>query len=527
VINNVVNDLQAVSGPTTMQNKSATIIVLLLLLQPAAGIGFFFEWIKNFLCAHFQWFFLLGWLLESCDPRRGGPFDVNGDGLTNEQDLVALVRSVSDPDGVQADPSVVADIDGDGVVNLTDFRLLVDEIIATVGQLALAGPDGLAFLNQAYIDALLNRDWYQFSNEAAFLGDDGARKVRLLGGQDQQFQDAVVPRHLQQCGLSVSGDFVKGAGSDPVRTWPSNYIYNDPTVTLVSAWDYPNRYLWGKYLERAEASGQVPDGTRGYRHFFENSGTDLPIDYERAIREDSEIRSGVDAYIDRVARSVIALFDGNEASFDFHAKRNRGVSSATANWYAALGWHAIWASGTAAYNQGNCQLEITMNLKIEDQYDFAKDLAPWNLDNGRLIRLGWARPFLSKAAFSRIKVVDLDCCQDEDCGDATEFDCICNLCTTQCPTSQRSGGQGFFRFTVELFKTRGTISVSYEMYSIPDRLNIYYEGTQIYTTGGLVSGSATLGVNYGSATSTTTFVTVEIDAPNLSTAWDVSVSCPP
>lgn len=199
----------------------------------------------------------------------------------------------------------------------------------------------------------------------------------------------------------------------------------------------------------------------------------------------------------------------------------------TANWYAALGWHAIWTSGSVSFDQSSCQLSIDMTINIEDRYDFANDLLPWNLDNGRLIRLGWAQPFLSKATISRSEVVSLDCCKDEDCGDPTEFDCECNLCTTQCPTNQRSGGQGFTRFTVELFKTQGAINVFYEMYSIPDRLNIFYEGVQIFTTGGLVSGSRNFSLNYGSATSTQTFVTVELDAPNSGTAWDVSISCPP
>lgn len=235
----------------------------------------------------------------------------------------------------------------------------------------------------------------------------------------------------------------------------------------------------------------------------------------------------MDKVISRVVRAVQAMFDGSESSFQFHSAKNRGVSTSTSNWYAALGWHAIWTSGTVTFDSPNCQLSIDMEIKIEDRFDFAKDLAPWNLDNGRLIRLGWAQPFFSTGMISRNEMVSLDCCKEEDCGDPTEFDCTCNLCTAQCPTQQTSGGQGFYRFTVELFKTQGVITVTYEMYSIPDRLNIYYEGVQIFSTGGLVSGSSTFSQSYGSGTSTQTFVTVELDAPESGTLWDVSVSCPP
>jgi hypothetical protein len=82
-------------------------------------------------------------------------------------------------------------------------------------------------------------------------------------------------------------------------------------------------------------------------------------------------------------------------------------------------------------------------------------------------------------------------------------------------------------FSVDLLKTQGTFEVFYEMYTIPDELNIYYEGARIFSTGGLVSGSMTTQVSYGSATSTRTTVTVEINAPNAGTAWVIRVGCPP
>jgi hypothetical protein len=80
---------------------------------------------------------------------------------------------------------------------------------------------------------------------------------------------------------------------------------------------------------------------------------------------------------------------------------------------------------------------------------------------------------------------------------------------------------------VDLFKTQDTIEVFYQMYNIPDELNIYYEGVKIFSANGLVSGSTTTSVTYGSATSTSTVVKVEINAHESETLWDVSVSCPP
>ena len=128
---------------------------------------------------------------------------------------------------------------------------------------------------------------------------------------------------------------------------------------------------------------------------------------------------------------------------------------------------------------------------MEDLYDFRSDLVGSDEEipeffiyfvPGMLAKQGLAAPFRTVGEITRTETIKLECCKDEDCGDPTEFDCECNLCTTQCPTQQRSGGQGFTSFTVDLFKTTGIITVSYRMYSIPDQLTIYYEGQVIFST---------------------------------------------
>ena len=96
-------------------------------------------------------------------------------------------------------------------------------------------------------------------------------------------------------------------------------------------------------------------------------------------------------------------------------------------------------------------------------------------------------------------------------------------CVAQCPSTQKSGGQGTTTLTIDLVVSSGTFTVSYEMYSIPDRLIVEYEGKIIFDTGTLVSGSRTVAVSYSG---TSTLVQVEIDAPNDATAWDVTVNCP-
>ena len=90
----------------------------------------------------------------------------------------------------------------------------------------------------------------------------------------------------------------------------------------------------------------------------------------------------------------------------------------------------------------------------------------------------------------------------------------------------QSGRQGFQSFKMDLKKSQGTFELYYEMFKNPDKLEILYEGQQIYSTNGLMSGSKTIDVSYGSPASTSTGITIEISAPNSGTAWNFKIACP-
>jgi hypothetical protein len=92
-----------------------------------------------------------------------------------------------------------------------------------------------------------------------------------------------------------------------------------------------------------------------------------------------------------------------------------------------------------------------------------------------------------------------------------------------CPTTQVSGGQGVTTRNVDLLVRSGTFTATYDMYSIPDQLDIFYEGVIIYTTGGLVSGTGSQAVTYAGNSTT---ISVLLTAPNSGTGWVFSVQCP-
>lgn len=128
---------------------------------------------------------------------------------------------------------------------------------------------------------------------------------------------------------------------------------------------------------------------------------------------------------------------------------------------------------------------------------------------------------------------------------------VSNLLTTcvtvgpvqECPAFT-SGSDGLTIATYDLGDTPGTATISYDMYSIQDRIDVFYNnqwvggsGSSISSTSfppvsscgdgqnGYVSGTGTIDVNYNPATART--VTVYMSGCiGGGTAWDLGVSCP-
>ena len=91
----------------------------------------------------------------------------------------------------------------------------------------------------------------------------------------------------------------------------------------------------------------------------------------------------------------------------------------------------------------------------------------------------------------------------------------CNAATT-------SGGDGVTTTVHQLGQNSGTFQFYYNAYSVPDAFDITYEGNNIFSTNGPVSGDGTVQVPY-SGTSTEITVTV---TGGVGTVWDYTVSCP-
>ncbi len=87
-----------------------------------------------------------------------------------------------------------------------------------------------------------------------------------------------------------------------------------------------------------------------------------------------------------------------------------------------------------------------------------------------------------------------------------------------------TGGAAAYTNVVDTGLTSGSFTLAWDFYVIPDRLRVYYQGTNIFDTG-MVGGTGTATVNYGPGTSTFVTITVnEGDNPNAGTAWQYTMT---
>ena len=88
-----------------------------------------------------------------------------------------------------------------------------------------------------------------------------------------------------------------------------------------------------------------------------------------------------------------------------------------------------------------------------------------------------------------------------------------------------AGGAGVTTTEHKIGRAGGIVTIDYQMYSIPDRLDCYYDGTLVATTGGPVSNGGSLSWTYGPAPGGPTFCTIVVTGPS-GTAWQYLLNCP-
>jgi RHS repeat-associated protein len=193
----------------------------------------------------------------------------------------------------------------------------------------------------------------------------------------------------------------EGPPTRPNINWDSGFAY-DPNVKPT----WTDSYNWRKFgvmLIGAEQKGHLPDGTRAYRHYRDNTGTDLWVEYSRFYQDPGEKigRTRIDAEIlDAKLDSMVLRKKLKKDRFDITGESVL-VRSSTENWQKALGFHRIWGAGQVYYDKEACMMHLHLTITMEDFYNFNKgdhDIATGLPDdiNGRFEVFGWAKSFYSR-----------------------------------------------------------------------------------------------------------------------------------
>ena len=96
----------------------------------------------------------------------------------------------------------------------------------------------------------------------------------------------------------------------------------------------------------------------------------------------------------------------------------------------------------------------------------------------------------------------------------------------KCNVLTASGGQGTTFTPHTLGIAPGTVTVSYDLFSIPDQMDILYNGAVVASTNGLVSGANSLTFNYNPLPGGPFECIIKMYAPLNGTAWEYFAGCP-
>lgn len=126
----------------------------------------------------------------------------------------------------------------------------------------------------------------------------------------------------------------------------------------------------------------------------------------------------------------------------------------------------------------------------------------------------------------RLKTIDsllYNCC---DCTDETIEENTSHIDppgTIPCNESTNSGADGITRNTHDLGDNIGIATITYEMYNVPDKIEVFYEGEIVASSSTFVANSGSLSFTY--RPNHDSFCTVVVTGP-IGTNWEYTMGCP-
>ncbi|GAA3461261.1 hypothetical protein ACFFSW_28395 [Saccharothrix longispora] len=331
-----------------------------------------------------------------------GPLFWHGDGATAARGALAAIRDRAEH--VVAEVGSVQRAIQEASDAVTALRHLVEE----AESVARAHGFGIAADGSVRDEAPGTRPADERTRLAAELADRVERVLVTARAADDALASALAKAEVAQVS---DGGATSLAEADPTaRTEDGRYRVGPPDRPDIrfdddfahgsaeSNWrDQVSKAEWLAKLRGAQALGMMPDATGMYEHYWKNSGEPREFDYDKAVREDSGIRAGLDGEITRAARAAEELVRAGHTEFPLTGQPSAADSyPKTENWQKAVGAYQVWSHGNVCVD-GN-RVTMTVTVEAEDRYNFNRgqaDIATGAGDdeNGRFTEVGWAKPF--------------------------------------------------------------------------------------------------------------------------------------
>lgn len=166
--------------------------------------------------------------------------------------------------------------------------------------------------------------------------------------------------------------------------------------------DYTAEVAW-RHANAAARAGGYYDAALFFDHYLDASGEPLEFPFEKAVREDPNVRENVNAELTATAAAVDLLAqDRGEFTVNHVAETQRPLTHS--NWDLAIGDYQQ-SSSTTVKVEGDV-VTMTTTVHADDRYNFAGGastgfVAPINISNGQLEEAGLARAFNSHGSLTR------------------------------------------------------------------------------------------------------------------------------
>lgn len=244
----------------------------------------------------------------------------------------------------------------------------------------------------------------------SYENEDGG-EAEARGDEAEQTQSQQAAANPDQPSFMAGGvEYREGPPTTPQVEFDNDFPY-DPEFEPEAS-DYMNYAKWVGMLTGASALKYLPDGCMTYSHYLFGDGKTISVDYEKAYRQDSGVKTSVDAKINEGITAAVQYYNSTGKT-DFSLTGGPTTAKnypVTQNWQKAIGGHTLWNSMDVSVKDN--MMSIDLSVHELDRYNFnkgAEDIATGASDdqNGRFESAGWAHSFNTESELHRKIVIDL------------------------------------------------------------------------------------------------------------------------